>query len=144
MRTVRSSDLKNLSTVQEKVFQAIPIKEGWTEHQIHQEIFRAGSNMNRSQVRRCLHWLVDHKYASSINNIYRRKPMAVKPINATKSASEDEHTIEGLVALVDAAMNNMMSVEEYAKGLQTKVERLEVENQEAKKLRELMKSFTGG
>lgn len=81
-----ASKYNNLSISEQKVFDAVPIKEAWTIEKIHNEYARsnAASGIGKDQVKRCLMRLVEAKLIKQSGNALFSKD---KPPSAKSSQS---------------------------------------------------------
>lgn len=84
--------LNGHSSIAQKVFGAVPANEAWEVYQIHAELRRQGSHVDRSVIEACLGQLTDNKLVKRVG----QKPYSFIRVNerqAVKRKEEDSKVI---------------------------------------------------
>lgn len=83
--------LRSVPANARKLYDIIPIAEGWSYSQIHQEAQRRGLNMSVQVIMGCVGELKDAGLVQTIDNMHRRTPHKDKPELISVASKEHLH-----------------------------------------------------
>lgn len=66
---------QGMTSIERKVYDAVPLVEWWRSNTIHQELIRRGTNIDPTVLGGCLRSLQDSKAVQCRNNHYKRVPV---------------------------------------------------------------------
>lgn len=100
--------MESQTTTATKVYEVVPIKEGWPVHLIYDALLRKGCSLQQSVIRGCLKVLAEAGLVSEANGTFSRAPVRAPSTVAEHAAAATGHV--PMSTVVPTAMDKLASV----------------------------------